>query len=112
LTDAGGKPGRLRTSARAKTAVPPALLPSIEHAVLESFPPGTDSPPVTGAIAQISGYRPDQVRVVLDRFAMEGLLEQVGTQSWVMTAKGRQLRAMLRANEDLRGAVIAARHGS
>ena len=98
LTDADGKPGRLRTSARAKTAIPPPLLPSIEHAVLESFPLGTDSPPATGAIARISGYRPDQIRKVLEKLAMEGLLEQVGTDSWILTSKGRNLRAMLRAN--------------
>src|SRR5262249_54848011 len=66
LTDADGKSGRLRTSAQAKTAIPPALLPSIENAVLESFPLGTDSPPVTGAIARISGYRSDQIRHVLN----------------------------------------------
>jgi hypothetical protein len=104
LTDADGKPGRLRTSAQAKTAIPPALLPSIEHAVLESFPLGTESPPATGAIARISGYRPDQIRKVLDRFAMEGLLDQVGADGWILTSKGRNLRAMLRASEDLRDA--------
>ncbi len=105
LTDADGKPGRLRTSAQAKTAIPPALLPSIEHAVLESFPLGTNSPPVTGAIARISGYRPDQIRYVLEKFAGEGLLDQVSAQKWTLTSKGRNLRAMLRASEDLRGAV-------
>jgi hypothetical protein len=105
LTDVAGNPGRLRTSARAKTAVPDALLPSIEHAVLESFPVGTDSPPATGAIARISGYRIDQIRQVLDRFVAEGLSDQVDAQRWSLTAKGRNLRAMLRSNEDLRGAV-------
>ncbi|HET8658819.1 MAG TPA: hypothetical protein VFM55_07445, partial [Micromonosporaceae bacterium] len=104
LTDADGKPGRQRTSARAKTAVPAALLPSIEHAVLESFPLGTDSPPTTGTIARISAYRPDQVLAVLNRFAIDGLLDQVGSQGWMLTAKGRHLRAMLRKGEDLRGA--------
>lgn len=104
LTDADGKPGRLRTSARAKTAVPAALLPSIEHAVLESFPLGADSPPTTGTIARISAYRPDQVLAVLNRLAVEGLLDRVGPQSWMLTAKGRHLRTMLRASEDLRGA--------
>jgi predicted RNase H-like nuclease len=60
---------------------------------------------VTGAIARISGYRPDQIRSVLDKFAGEGLLDQVSAQKWTLTSKGRNLRAMLRASEDLRGAV-------
>lgn len=102
LTDADGKPGRLRTSAQARTTIPPALLPSIEHAVLESFPLGTSSPPVTGAIARISGYRPDQIRYVLEKFAGEGLLDQVSQHEWTLTSKGHRLRAMLRASEDLR----------
>ncbi|GAA4684182.1 Fic family protein [Phytohabitans rumicis] len=101
LLSADGKPGRLRTSARAKTSVPAAVLPSIEHAVLESFPVGTDAPPATGTIARISGYRPDQIRLVLEKFAAEGLLERVDTQGWALTPKGRQLRAMIRTNEDL-----------
>jgi Fic family protein len=104
LTDADGKLGQLRTSARAKTAIPPALLPSIEHAVLELFPLGTSAPPETATIAQLSGYRPDQIRHILDRFAGEGLLDQVGAQRWALTAKGRQLRTMLRTGADLRGA--------
>jgi hypothetical protein len=102
LTDADGKPRRLRTSVRAKTAIPPAVLPSIEHAVLESFPLGTDSPPAIGTIARIAGYRPNQVREVLNRFTMEGVLDRVGQQGWILTAKGRHLRTMLRANDDLR----------
>jgi DNA-binding GntR family transcriptional regulator len=60
---------------------------------------------VTGAIARISGYRSDQIRQVLNRFAAEGLLDQVDAQGWILTSKGRRLRAMLRASEDLRGAV-------
>lgn len=105
LTDSEGKSGRLRTSAQARTAIPLALLPSIEHAVLESFPLGTDTPPATSAIARISGYRSDQIRQVLSRFAAEGLLDQVDAQGWILTSKGRRLRAMLRAGEDLRNAV-------
>jgi Fic family protein len=102
LTDADGKPGRLPTSARARTAVPDAMLPSVEHAVLESFPLGTDVPPATDAIARISGYRLDQVWPVLDRLAVEGVLDRVGEHGWTLTAKGRDLRAMLRTGDDLR----------
>jgi Fic family protein len=102
LTDADGKPGRLRTSARAKTAVPAALLPSIEHAVLESFPLGTSEPPGTADLARIVGYPVDQVRDVVDRFAGEGLLDPSGRQRWTLTAKGRRLRDMIRSGDDLR----------
>jgi len=100
LTDAEGK-GRLRRSAQAKTAIPPVLLPSIEHAVLESFPIGTSPPPTTGAIAHVSGYRIDQVRHVLARLADHGLLDQVDDQHWTLTANGHRLRAMVRAGDDL-----------
>ena len=100
LTDADGKTGRLRTSAQAKTAIPPAVLPSIEHAVLESFPLGSSPPPETGAIALISGYRIDQVRHVLARLADEGLLDRVGDQRWTLTPRGRRLRAMVRSGSD------------
>jgi Fic family protein len=102
LTDADGKAGRLQVSARAKTAIPPAVLPSVEHAVLESFPLGTSAPPSIGTIAKISGYRTDQIRFVLDRFAHEGLLDKVGEHGWALTAKGRRLQAMIRTDEDLR----------
>jgi len=101
LTDADGSPGRLRTSTPARTAVPAALLPSIEHAVLESFPLGTDAAPATGAIAGLSGYPVDQIRQILDRLAAEGLLDRAGTRGWALTSKGRRLRAMLRAGDDL-----------
>jgi Fic family protein len=101
LTDPHGKPGRLRTSAQAKTAIPPAVLPSVEHAVLESFPLGSTPPPEAGSIAQISGYRIDQVRHVLTRLANEGLLDKVGDQRWTLTPKGRRLRAMIRSGRDL-----------
>jgi Fic family protein len=101
LTDVDGKPGRLRTSARAKTAIPPALLPSADHAVLEGFPVGTGAP-TAGAVAQLAGYRPEQIRPVLDRLATEGLVERVEAHGWALTPKGRQVRAMLRRSEDLR----------
>lgn len=103
LSSADGTPGRLRTSARAKTAIPAPLLPSVEHTVLESFPVGTDTAPTAAALATISGYRPDQIRYVLDRFAADGLVEPAGAHGWTLTAKGRHLRAMVRSNEDLRG---------
>jgi Fic family protein len=99
LTDSDGKMGRLRTSAQARTAVPPAVLPSVEHAVLETFPLGTDEPPDTGTLARISGYRPDQVRAALARLTAEGLLDAAGDGRWTLTATGRQLRAMLRTGE-------------
>ena len=102
LTGADGRPGRLRTSAQAKTAIPAAVLPSVEHAVLESFPLGTSRPPSAGAIARIVGYRTDEVHQVLDRFQHEGVAEGAGGEGWVLTPKGRRLRAMIRANEDLR----------
>ena len=101
LTDLDGKPGRLRTSVRAKTAIPPALLPSVDHAVLEAFPVGTGAP-TAGALAQLAGYRPEQVRPVLDRLATEGLLERVEGHGWALTPKGHHVRAMLRRSEDLR----------
>ncbi|MFD0742893.1 Fic family protein [Phytohabitans flavus] len=101
LSSVDGAPGRLRTSARARTAIPPAVLPSVEHALLESFPLGTDSPPTATTLAAVSGYRPDQVRQVLDRLAAEGVVEKADAHGWTLTAKGRRLRAMLRANEDL-----------
>ncbi|MDQ7904211.1 hypothetical protein RB614_06700 [Phytohabitans sp. ZYX-F-186] len=103
LSAGDGMPGRLRTSARAKTAIPPAVLPSVEHALLESFPLGSD-PPTAGALAAISGYRPDQVRPVLDRLVGEGLVERADQHGWTLTPKGHRLRTMLRSNEDLRGA--------
>lgn len=103
LTSEDGKPGRLRTSVRAKTAIPPAVLPSIEHAVLESFPLGADRPPTTATIAGITGYRLAQIRDVLERFAAEDLMDHVDDDRWILTAKGRGMRAMLRAGEDLRG---------
>jgi len=103
LSTADGTAGRLRTSARAKTAVPDAVLPSVEHSMLESFPLGVDSPPTATTLAAISGYRPDQVRHVLDRFAADGLVERAGQHGWALTSKGHRLRAMLRSNEDLRG---------
>ena len=99
LTDADGRPGRLRTSAKAKTSIPSAVLPSVEHAVLETFPVGTDEPPDAGTIARISGYRLDQVRPTLARLAGEGTLEATGDGRWVLTAKGREIRAMLRAGD-------------
>ncbi|MFC0526942.1 Fic family protein [Phytohabitans kaempferiae] len=102
LSTADGTAGRLRTSARAKTAIPPALLPSVEHTLLESFPVGAQSPPTTAALATISGYRPDEVRAVLDRLAADDLVEPADPPGWLLTAKGHQLRSMLRANEDLR----------
>jgi Fic family protein len=101
LTDTDGKSGRLRTSAPAKTAIPPAALPSVEHAVLESFPLGASPPPATGTIAQLTGYRIDQVREVLARLADDGLLDEVGDQRWTLTSKGRRLRAMVRTGDDL-----------
>jgi hypothetical protein len=101
LTDADGTSGRLRTSAPAKTAIPPALLPSVEHAVLESFPVGASPPPAT--VAAISGYRVDQVRPVLAKLASDGLLDEVGDQRWTLTAKGRRLQAMVRTGDDLSG---------
>jgi Fic family protein len=99
LTDPDGKTGRLPISARARTSIPAAALPSIEHALLESFPLGTDAPPATDAIARMSGYRVDQVRPLLDRLATEGVLERAGDQGWILTAKGRGLRAMLRTGD-------------
>jgi Fic family protein len=102
LSAVDGTAGRLRTSARAKTAIPPAVLPSVEHAVLESFPLGADPAPAASALATISGYRPEQVRQVLERFAAEELVEKAGPHGWILTTKGLHLRAMLRANEDLR----------
>jgi len=104
LSAADGATGRLRASARAKTAIPPAVLPSVEHALLESFPLGTDSPPTASTLAAISGYRPDQVRQVLDRLAAEALVERAGAHGWILTSKGHRLRAMIRTNDDLRGA--------
>jgi hypothetical protein len=104
LTDPDGRPGRLRTSAKARTSLPPALLPPAEHAVIESFPVGTGVPPVTAAIAQLAGYRPEQVRQVLDRLASTGLVARAGTHGWALTPAGQRLRAMLRAGEDLRDA--------
>ena len=101
LTDADGKAGRLRTSRRAGTAIPPAVLPSVEHAVLESFPLGATPPPTTGTIAAISGYRADQVRQVLVKFADQGLLDRSGDQRWTLTPKGRRLRATIRTGDDL-----------
>jgi Fic family protein len=99
LTDVDGTAGRLRTSARARTAIPQAVLPSVEHAVLETFPVGTDEPPDTTTIARISGYRLDQVRPTLARLAAEGTLAADEDGRWTMTAKGRQLRAMLRTGD-------------
>jgi Fic family protein len=96
LTGADGAPGRLRVSARAKTAIPPAVLPSVEHAVLETFPLGTHAPPVTPVLARIIGYPVDQVREVLDRLADEELVERAGDDAWTLTERGRRLRAMLR----------------
>jgi Fic family protein len=101
LTDPDGRTGRLRASAQAKSAIPPAVLPSVEHAVLESFPIGSTPAPEAGAIARISGYRVDQVRHVLARLAEEGLLDQVGDQRWALTSRGRRLRAMIRSGSDL-----------
>lgn len=101
LSAADGTAGRLRTSARAKTAIPPAVLPSVEHALLESFPLGTESPPTATTLATVSGYRPDQVRQVLDRLVTEALVEKAGAHGWALTPKGHRLRAMLRTNEDL-----------
>jgi Fic family protein len=103
LSTADGTAGRLRRSARAKTAIPAAMLPSVEHALLESFPLGTDQPPAAATLAAVSGYRPDQVRQVLDRLAADGLVERAGQHGWILTSKGHRLRAMLRSNEDLRG---------
>jgi Fic family protein len=107
LSTVDGAAGRLRTSARAKTAVPPAVLPSVEHALLESFPLGAEQPPTAAALATVSGYRPDQVRQVLDRLAAEALVERAGADGWVLTSKGRRLRAMIRTNEDLSGDLTA-----
>jgi Fic family protein len=107
LSTVDGTAGRLRTSARAKTAIPPAMLPSVEHALLESFPLGTDSPPTAAALATVSGYRPHQVRQVLDRLAAEALVERAGAHGWVLTSKGHRLRAMIRANKDLSGDLTA-----
>src|SRR5712691_10869958 len=81
-------------------AIPPAVLPSVEHAVLESFPLGSSPAPETSAIARISGYRIDQVRHVLARLAAEGLLGEVGAQRWTLTSKGRHLRTMIRSGSD------------
>jgi Mn-dependent DtxR family transcriptional regulator len=75
------------------------VLPSVEHTVVETFPLGTDEPPDTRAIAQISGYRLDQVRPTLARLAAEGLVEAAGSGRWILTVKGRQLRAMLRTGD-------------
>ncbi|OLE28738.1 MAG: hypothetical protein AUG44_06570 [Actinobacteria bacterium 13_1_20CM_3_71_11] len=99
LTDADGRAGRLRTSARAKTAIPPAVLPSVEHAVLETFPVGTEEPPDTGTIARIAGYRPDETRSALARLASEGTVVAAGDGRWILTAEGRLLRAMLRTGD-------------
>jgi Fic family protein len=101
LTDGDGKPGRIRTSAAPRTAVPPAVLPSVDHAVLETFPIGTGTPPTATAIVRISGYRPDQVRDTLARLAEGGLLRRSGTRGWTLTEQGRQVRAMLRNGQDL-----------
>lgn len=100
LTD-DDEPGRLRTSAPARTTIPPAVLPSVEHAVLESFPLGTDAPPTASALAHIVGYQLDQVRAALARLADEGLLDRAGKQGWTLTAKGRTLRVTLRTDQDL-----------
>lgn len=102
LSQDDGAGGRIDRSVRAKTAIPPALLPSVEHTVLELFPLGTDSPPATVELVRISGYRPDQVRLVLDRFAADGLVDRADGGRWSLTAKGRHLRAMLRSGADLR----------
>lgn len=96
LTNADGVPGRLGTSARAKTEFPPAVLPPVDHAVLESFPIGTNSPPKTVDIARISGYRTDQVRPALQRLVGVGLVDRVGAQAWALTAQGRIVRTMVR----------------
>lgn len=101
LSAVDGTAGRLRASARAKTAIPPAVLPSVEHALLESFPLGTDRPPTATTLAVVSGYRPDQVRQVLDRLAADALVARAGSHGWSLTAKGHRLRAMLRSNGDL-----------
>ncbi|GAA4441310.1 hypothetical protein GCM10023170_015040 [Phytohabitans houttuyneae] len=97
-----GTAGRLRTSARARTAIPPAVLPSVEHALLESFPLGADPAPTAATLAGLVGYRPDQIRQVLDRLATEALVEKAGPQGWILTPRGHRLRAMIRANDDLR----------
>lgn len=94
LTDPDGGPGRLRTSARAKTAIPPAVLPSVEHAVLELFPTGGE-PASVRSLARITGYRSDQVRPVMEKFAKEELLKPTDDQHWVLSSKGYRLRAML-----------------
>jgi len=78
-----------------------ALLPSVAHAVLKSFPVGASLPPLTGAIARISGYPIGQVRHALARLADEGLLVETGDQRWTLTSNGRRLRAMVRTGEDL-----------
>jgi Fic family protein len=104
LSTPDGSAGRLRTSARAKTAIPPAVLPSVEHALLESFPVGTDLPPTATVLATVSGYRAEQIRQILDRLEAEDLVERAGTHGWTLTPRGHRLRAMLRTNADLRGA--------
>lgn len=100
LTGDDGKPGRLRVSAAAKTALPQAVLPSVAHAVLELFPLGTDDAVASASLASITGYRPRQIREALADFAADGLVDQVGDGRWLLTEKGRRLRMMLRAGDE------------
>lgn len=95
LTDVAGEPGRLRISARPKTTLPPAVLPSVAHSLLELFPLGTHDPPATNTLAALTGYRPQQVREVLTTFAADDVVEQVEKDRWRLTGKGHRLRAML-----------------
>jgi Fic family protein len=96
LSDSDGQPDRLPVSAPARTAAPPAFLPSIEHAVLESFPLGAATPALAGAVSRLTGYRIAHVRHALAKLSGDGVLAAAG-DGWTLTEKGQRLRAMLRA---------------
>ncbi len=101
LTDGDGESGKLPVSARAKTAIPPPVLPSVEHAVLELFPVGA-GPASATTLAGITGFRGDQIRPVMRRFAEDGLVTATDDRHWELSSKGHRLRAMLRAADHRR----------
>lgn len=101
LTDENGDSGRLLTSARASTVVPPPTLPPAEHALLETYPLGSAPPPTTAALAALAAYPTDQVRPALERLVELGAISRTADHRWELTGQGRRLRAALLAGNDL-----------